>query len=115
MWFYVLQGKVRHGVQRSRRNGVVDGSMELCVWNWVSPNRFLLSIMAEPRPSSRPPRQHRQSAISETHNNEEGEFSANQPANFVGAVHSIPVNPRLQMHSMFPYIYLFIIKRSCFF
>ena len=55
--------------------------------------------MAEAQPSSRRSRQPRQPAIQAPHNSEVGEFSANQPANFVGSVHSIPVNPRLEMHS----------------
>jgi hypothetical protein len=55
--------------------------------------------MAETHPSSRRSRQSRQSAVSAPHNNEDTEFSANQPLNSVGAVRSIPVNPRLQMHS----------------
>jgi len=63
--------------------------------------------MAEHQPSSRRPRQSRQSAIPVPHNSDEAEFSANQPLNSVGAasVHSIPINPRLQMHSMFFFVY----------
>lgn len=63
----------------------------------------------EPHPSSRRSRQPRQPRQSETpaaHNiSEDGEFLANQPVNFVGSVRSIPVNPRLQMHSMSFFIY----------
>jgi hypothetical protein len=64
--------------------------------------------MAEPQPSSRRSRQPRASEISAPHNSEEGEFSANQPANFVApsSVRSIPVNPHLQMHSKF-FIFFF--------
>jgi hypothetical protein len=56
--------------------------------------------MAEPQSTSRRSRQSRQSAVPAPHNSEVAEFSANQPLNIVGAVRSIPVNPRLQMHSM---------------
>jgi hypothetical protein len=50
--------------------------------------------MAEPRRS-------RQLAVPALHNSEEAEFTANQPLDFGGPVRrSIPVNPRLQMHSM---------------
>jgi hypothetical protein len=55
--------------------------------------------MSQPQPSSRRSRQSRQLANPAPHNSEEGEFTANQPVDFVGGVRSIPVNPRLQMHS----------------
>jgi hypothetical protein len=64
--------------------------------------------VAEPQPTgSRRSRQLRQEAVPAAHNNEEGEFSANQPViGAVGAVRSISVNPRLQMHSLFLYFFI---------
>ena len=58
--------------------------------------------MVEPQHSSRRSRQPRHSGNT-PRNGDEGEFAANQPANFVGSssVRSIPINPRLQMHSRF--------------
>jgi hypothetical protein len=61
--------------------------------------------MVEPGTSSRRSRQPRQLTTPLPHNTEEREFSANQPANFVGSARTIPVNPRLQMHSMSLFIY----------
>lgn len=65
------------------------------------------SLVMELQPSSRRPRQSRDSALPTPHNNEDpgSEFSANQPLHSVGAVRSIPVNPRLQMHSKYLLIY----------
>ena len=62
--------------------------------------------MVEHQPSSRCSRQPRHSGKS-PRNSDEGDFSANQPANIVGSslVRSIPINPRLQMHSRFFYYF----------
>ena len=66
--------------------------------------------MVEPQPSSRRSRQPRHSGKA-PRNSDEGEFSANQPGNFVASssVRSIPINPRLQMHSMLYIIDIIII------
>ena len=58
------------------------------------------SVMAESQRVSSHSRQSRQLAIQAPHNDEEAEFSANQPLNAVGAVRPIRVNPRLETHSM---------------
>jgi hypothetical protein len=55
--------------------------------------------MMDFHPSSRRSRHPRHTGNSAPHNSEEAEFSANQQLSLVGAVRTIPVNPRLQMHS----------------